>query len=229
MGTGGAGSAPLPYSREVGAEGGGAAAGEQVETFRSGATREVVPLGQLGRVYLVAECGSELFVVDQHTAHERVLFERLCRGRLGEELPSQPLLIPETVEVPAHHAVLLQRHLPDLEQAGLKIEPFGAHTFVIRAVPALLKPLDYAALVLDLVDDLSQWNQTSPLETRLRSVMASMACHGAVRAGRAMELPEIKRLVEEWVQEGLPPTCPHGRRIALRLPEEELARIFGRA
>ena len=201
---------------------------EPSQTYLAGLDRDIVPLGQLGRTYLVAQVGSELQVIDQHTAHERVLFERLCRARLSQALPSQPLLIPETVDVPAQHAVLLQRHLPELEQAGLTIEPFGAGTFIIRAVPALLKPLDYAALVLDLVDDLSQWNTTAPLETRLRSVMASLACHGAVRAGRAMELPEIKRLIEEWVDEGLPTTCPHGRRIALRLPEEELARIFGR-
>ena len=207
----------------------GGTAQEPCPAYGAGTSRDIVPLGQLGRTYLVAQVGSELHVIDQHTAHERVLFERLCRARLGETLPSQPLLIPETVDVPAQHAVLLQRHLPDLEQAGLKIEPFGAHTFVIRAVPALLKPLDYAALVLDLVDDLSQWNTTAPLETRLRSVMASLACHGAVRAGRAMELPEIKRLIEEWVEEGLPATCPHGRRVALRLPADELARIFGRA
>lgn len=202
---------------------------ESSRAYPAGAERDIIPLGQLSRTYLVAEYGSELFVVDQHTAHERVLFERLCRARLSQALPAQPLLIPETIDVPAQHAVLLQRHLPELEQAGLTIEPFGAHTFVIRAVPALLKPLDYAALVLDLVDDLSQWNQASPLETRLRAVMASLACHGAVRAGRAMELPEIKRLIEEWVDEGLPTTCPHGRRVALRLPEEELARIFGRS
>ena len=225
----GSGPAPVLYGLQDGTESGTPVAGEQVRAFPAGAEREVIPLGQLGRTYLVAQVGSELQVIDQHTAHERVLFERLCRARLSQDIPSQPLLIPETVDVPAQHAVLVQRHLPDLEQAGLKIEPFGAHTFVIRAVPALLKPLDYAALVLDLVDDLSQWNTTSPLETRLRSVMASLACHGAVRAGRAMELPEIKRLIEEWVEEGLPTTCPHGRRVALRLPEDELARIFGRA
>ncbi len=222
------GVAPVLYSQWIGSEAGAPLAGEQAATFQPAVDREIVPLGQLGRVYLVAQVGAELHVIDQHTAHERVLFERLCRSRLAQEIPSQPLLLPETVEVPAQHAVLLQRHLPDLEQAGLIIEPFGAHTFVIRAVPALLKPFDYAALVLDLVDDLAQWNQTSPLETRLRSVMASLACHGAVRAGRAMELPEIKRLIVEWVEEGLPETCPHGRRVALRLPEEELARIFGR-
>jgi DNA mismatch repair protein MutL len=201
---------------------------ESPQAYLAGLERDVIPLGQLSRTYLVAQVGSELHVIDQHTAHERVLFERLCRARLSQALPAQPLLIPETIDVPAQHALLLQRHLPELEQAGLTIEPFGAHTFVIRAVPALLKPLDYAALVLDLVDDLSQWSTTSPLETRLRSVMASLACHGAVRAGRAMELPEIKRLIEEWVEEGLPTTCPHGRRVALRLPEDELARIFGR-
>jgi len=216
----------------TGIAGGPQTAGSMVQesprAYLTGLDRDIVPLGQLGRTYLVAQVGSELHVIDQHTAHERVLFERLCRARLSQALPSQPLLIPETVDVPAQHAVLLQRHLPELEQAGLTIEPFGAHTFVIRAVPALLRPLDYAALVLDLVDDLSQWNTTSPLEARLRSVMASLACHGAVRAGRAMELPEIKRLIEEWVEEGLPTTCPHGRRVALRLPEEELARIFGR-
>jgi DNA mismatch repair protein MutL len=222
------GPGPLLYSLRDGTGSEASVAGEQAQVFPAGADRDVVPLGQISRTYLVAQVGSELQVIDQHTAHERVLFERLCRGRLGQALPSQPLLIPETVDVPAQHAVLLQRHLSELEQAGLKIEPFGAHTFVIRAVPALLKPLDYAALVLDLVDDLSQWNTASPLETRLRSVMASLACHGAVRAGRAMELPEIKRLIEEWVEEGLPATCPHGRRVALRLPEEELARMFGR-
>ncbi len=201
---------------------------EPSQAYLAGLERDIVPLGQLGRTYLVAQVGSELHVIDQHTAHERVLFERLCRARLGQAVPSQPLLIPETIDVPAQSAELLAQHVADLEQAGLKIEPFGARTFVIRAVPALLKPLDYAALVLDVVDDLSQWSTASPLETRLRSVMASLACHGAVRAGRAMELPEIKRLIEDWVEEGLPATCPHGRRVALRLPEEELARIFGR-
>lgn len=206
----------------------GGAAREPEPAYVAAPAHDIVPLGQIGRTYLIAQVGTELHVIDQHTAHERVLFERLCRSRLGQTVPSQPLLIPETVEVPAPQAALLRRHVSDLEQAGLALEPFGPHTFVVRAVPSLLKPLDYTALVLDLVDDLSQWNTTSPLDERLRSVMASLACHGAVRAGRAMALPEIKRLIEDWVAEGLPATCPHGRRVALRLPEDELNRMFGR-
>lgn len=201
---------------------------EDEPTYCAASVPEIVPMGQLDRTYLVVQVGSELHVIDQHTAHERVLYERLCRSRLGQAVPSQPLLIPETVEVPAAQAALLQRHLSDLEQAGLALEPFGAHTFVVRAVPAMLKPLDYTALVLDLADDMAQWNTTSPVESRLKAVMASLACHGAVRAGRVMELPEIKQLVEDWLAEGLPVTCPHGRRVALRLTKNELARVFGR-
>jgi DNA mismatch repair protein MutL len=190
---------------------------------------EVMPLGQIRRTFLVALVGSELQVIDQHTSHERVLFERLWRTWQKQQIVSQPLLIPEPIELPPNRAALLQRHLPDLETLGLHIEPFGLHSFVIRAVPTILKPLDYNGLVQDLLDDLSQWDSVASLDQRVRPVLASLACHGAVRAGRQMELPEMKQLIADWVEEGLPTTCPHGRRVALRFPEEELAKIFGRA
>lgn len=191
--------------------------------------REVVSLGQVSRTFLVAQIGSELSVIDQHTAHERVLFERLWRAWLTQGMALQPLLIAEPVELPSHGAALLQRHLGDLEKLGLEIEPFGPSSFVIRAVPALLGHLDYPALLQDLLDDLSEWNAASSLELRVRPVLASLACHSAVRAGRAMDPAESTRLIEDWVEEGSPMTCPHGRRVALRFPAEELAKIFGRA
>jgi DNA mismatch repair protein MutL len=191
--------------------------------------QDVRPLGQLSHTFLVAQVGAELQVIDQHTAHERVLFERLLRGWHKQGLQSQVLLLPEPIDLPPHGVVLIERHLPELEQLGLKLERFGTASFVIRAVPALLGPLEYASLVADLVEDLSLWDSWSSLDERLRPVLASLACHGAVRAGRQLELPEMKRLVEDWVEEGLPMTCPHGRRVALRLPEAELLKIFGRA
>ena len=190
---------------------------------------EVTPLGQVARTFLVAEVGTELHVVDQHTAHERVLFERLHRAWSDQAVECQPLLIPEPFDLPAHDRVVLQQHLADLEKLGLVIEPFGANSFVIRAVPAILGSLDYGALAHDVVEDLAQWNSVSSLESRVRPLFATLACHGAVRAGRGMNLPEIKRLVEDWVGEGLPMTCPHGRRVALRLSMDELAKVFGRA
>ncbi len=206
-----------------------AAAREEEAPYLLGPGREVIPLGQLSRTFLVAQVGAELQVIDQHTAHERVLYERLWRGWRTQGLQSQVLLLPEPVDLPPHGVVLIERHLPELEQLGLKLERFGNASFVIRAVPALLGPLDYALLVADLVEDLSLWDSWSSLDERVRPVLASLACHGAVRAGRQLELPEMKRLVEDWVEEGLPMTCPHGRRVALRLPEAELLKIFGRA
>jgi DNA mismatch repair protein MutL len=195
---------------------------------------EVIPFGQVGQTFLVAQVGSELHVIDQHTAHERVLFERLRRAWVDHNVMVQPLLIPEPFDLPMDRAALLQEALEDLSKLGLEIEPFGPGAFVIRGVPAQLGSIDYPALIDDVLEDLAQWGapsstaEPSSMAERLRPVLASLACHGAVRAGRAMALPEIKHLILDWLAEGLPMTCPHGRRVALRLPAEELAKIFGR-
>lgn len=189
---------------------------------------DVLPFGQIRHTFLVAQVGSELHVVDQHTAHERVLFERLLRASSQQTITQQPLLIPEPVTVPLHQAMRLQECLPDLAQLGIEIEPFGSGAFLIRSVPALLGRMDGAALVHGLLEDFAEWNSATSYEQRMRSILATMACHSAVRAGRPMSLPEIKVLIEDWLGEGLPTTCPHGRRIALRLPAEELEKIFGR-
>ncbi len=189
----------------------------------------VVPLGQVRRTFLVAQVGGELQIVDQHTAHERVLFERLRRAWAARDITTQPLLIPEPLELPAHAAVLLQQHGAELEKLGIVIEPFGAQAFLIREIPAMLGRLDYAALVHDLVDDLAQWSVPTAVDARVQPILATLACHAAVRAGRAMNLPEIKQVIEDWGAEGFPMTCPHGRRVALRLSMEELEKIFSRA
>jgi DNA mismatch repair protein MutL len=191
--------------------------------------KDVTPFGQVGGTFLVAQVGSELHVIDQHTAHERVLFERLWRGWQASTTPVQPLLLPMPLDLPPHQAVLLERHLSDLAGLGLEVEPFGQDAFVIRSLPMLLGQVDPGALIQDLLEDLGQWDTASSLENKVRAVLASLACHGAVRAGRVLDLPEIKRLIEDWVAEGLPSTCPHGRRVAMRLSEAELAKIFGRA
>ena len=188
----------------------------------------IVPFGQILRTYLVAQVGEELQVVDQHTAHERVLFQRLWRRWQSRDIPSQPLLIPEPVELSAAQSTLLLKRRDDLEKLGLLIEPFGATAVAIRAVPVGLGKVDAAGLVQDLLDDVTEWDSVSSLEMRVQPVLASLACHGAVRAGRALALPEIQQLIDDWVEEGLIMTCPHGRRTAFRLSTDELAKLFGR-
>lgn len=201
---------------------------EAVATYRQTDHPDIVPLGQMLRRYVIAQVGDELSVIDQHTAHERVLFERLWRGWQSRRITSQPLLIPEPIELsPAHVAQLLSR-ADDLEQLGLLVEPFGAAAVAIRGVPAGLGQIEGAKLVQDLIEDLTEWNSASSLEHRVRPVLASLACHGAVRAGRAMALPEMARLIQDWVQEGSVMTCPHGRRTVFRLSTDELDKLFGR-
>ena len=198
------------------------------EPYRRIAEDEIVPLGQLHRTYLVAQVGRELHVIDQHTAHERVLFERLWRNWQGREIPSQPLLIPEPIELSAQHGALLRKYLGELERVGLMIEPFGTSAVAICGVPTGIGKVDAIALVQDLLDDLREWDTVSSLELRVRPVLASVACHGAVRAGRAMASQEIRELIRDWMEEGLIMTCPHGRRTAFRLSTDELDKIFGR-
>jgi DNA mismatch repair protein MutL len=203
-------------------------AAEAAAAYRSAEKPEIVPFGQILRTYLVAQVGEELQVIDQHTAHERVFFQRLWRGWQSRDIPSQPLLIPEPIELSAAQSALLLKRADDLEKLGLLIEPFGAMAVAIRGVPVGLGKVDAAVLVQDLLEDLTEWDSASSLEMRVQPVLASLACHGAVRAGRALALPEIQQLIHDWVQEGLIMTCPHGRRTAFRLSTDELAKLFGR-
>ncbi|MEO5630773.1 MAG: DNA mismatch repair endonuclease MutL [Nitrospiraceae bacterium] len=201
---------------------------EAAAAYRDAEKPDIVPFGQILRTYLVAQVGGELQVIDQHTAHERVLFQRLWRGWQSRDIPSQPLLIPEPIELSAAQCMLLLTCCDDLEKLGLLIEPFGATAIAIRGVPVGLGKVDAALLVQDLLDDVTEWDSASSLEIRVQPVLASLACHGAVRAGRALALPEIQQLIHDWVQEGFIMTCPHGRRTAFRLSTDELAKLFGR-
>ncbi len=189
----------------------------------------VVSLGQVNRTFLVVQVNNELQIVDQHTAHERVLFDRLWEAWHNRRIDTQPLLLPETIELPPHQCNLLAEHLPDLAKLGLEIDQFGERSFIIRAVPSIVGVLPYSAFINDVLEDLAEWKSQDSLDVKVRAVLASMACQSAVQAGRPMSEPEITVLINDWAHAGQPMTCPHGRRIALRFSTEELDKIFGRA
>ena len=201
---------------------------EAAEPYIRTPSTEVVAFGQLNRTFLVVQIGNDLAVIDQHTAHERVLFERLVRAWSSHGIQSQPLLVPESIELSLPHAALLQRHQDDLAKLGLDLEPFGSTTVLLRSVPVGIGKFDSGTLVPDLLDDLSLWEHASTMEARVRPVLASLACHSAVRAGRPMDLPEIKALIDDWITEGAMTTCPHGRRTSFKMSTHDLEKIFGR-
>ncbi len=201
---------------------------EAAESYVRVPSSDVVAFGQLHHTYLVVQVGGALTILDQHTAHERVLFERLYRAWVARGMASQPLLIPEAVELSAPHAALLQHYQSDLANLGLEIEPFGPSTVLVRSVPLGVGAIDAPAFLQDLLEDLGLWGQASSLEARVHPVLASLACHSAVRAGRSMGLPEIQQLTEDWLVEGKIQTCPHGRRTVFQLTGDELEKLFGR-
>ena len=190
---------------------------------------QVIPLGQIHHTYLLGHINEDLYIIDQHTAHERVIFERLLRAWGQKDVLQQDLLIPEPIELLPHQGGLIEEWLPVLSQTGLDIERFGPTSYVVRAVPAILGTITLGPLVLELLEELSEWKSTDSLDTLIRPILATMACQSAVQAGRTMTLPEITTLLQDWAQENFPMTCPHGRRVAIRHSVEELNTLFARA
>jgi DNA mismatch repair protein MutL len=199
------------------------------------------PLGQIYGTFLLAEIEGEFTVIDQHTAHERILYERFLerwralqhapidgRGNAGPFSAVQPLLVPQQVELPVTKAGLLRDHLKTLALFGWGIEHFGETTFLVREVPALISKIHLESFLLDLTDDLAQTEVSSKAEQPILNVIASMACHGAVRAHQPLTPPEIEALLKDYFESKTPPTCPHGRPILLKYPLPELEKLFRR-
>jgi len=179
-------------------------------------------LGQLASDYIVAEGPDGLYLIDQHAAHERVLYEKIKRQRSGQKVEVQGLLEPVTFEVNPKQDAVLKSHYGDLAQFGFSIEPFGDRTYLVRTVPALLHNKDWVGMVRELLDSLSggDW---------VESIAVSIACHSAVRAGQSLTDDEMRELLRQLEQVAMPHTCPHGRPTMIHLSSGQLKREFGRS
>jgi DNA mismatch repair protein MutL len=182
-------------------------------------------LGQLSNSYIIAEGPDGLYLIDQHAAHERILFERIKDQRSRQEIEVQGLLEPVTLEVNPKEEEALNLHYEDLAEFGFSIEPFGDRTYLVRAVPLLLHNKDWAGTVRELLVSLSGENKSDWWET----IAISIACHSAVRAGKALTDDEMRELIRQLEQTSIPNTCPHGRPTMLRISSGQLTKEFGRS
>ena len=184
-------------------------------------------LGQLRQAYIIAEGPEGMYLIDQHAAHERVLYERLQAEQSRMRVVSQGLLEPVPVELTPAQAVALQEHLPALSTLGFDIEPFGGQTYLVRAIPAILKGVDPRRALTGIVDEVME--ERIPLgqagEARL---MASVCKQGAVKAGQTLSQEEMRELVHQLEGTASPRTCPHGRPTMIHLSASQLEREFGR-
>ncbi|MGD9933854.1 MAG: DNA mismatch repair endonuclease MutL [Dehalococcoidia bacterium] len=190
--------------------------------------RETLPLlrvvGQLAATYVVAEGPDGMYLVDQHAAHERVVYDRIV-GRGPAEPAQQPLLEPRLLELDPIEAATAHEHLDQLARLGLELEPFGQAAFLLRAAPSGLDGTDIAAAVHSLLHKL---HSDRRVQDPFARAAATVACHSSVRAGMALALDEMRRLIEDLETTASPRTCPHGRPTLVHMGTELIERQFGR-
>lgn len=185
-------------------------------------------LGVLGRLYVLMENASGLVLVDQHAAHERILYEEMLKRMEQQGVPTQRLLLPLTLEVTPRDADWLNRHLDILNRAGIGLEPFGASTFKIDCLPTFLRAGEPTQLIRDIIDDLRETSaQTSKLRLGEEMIIKNV-CRHAVKANDVLREPELERLIQDLLACDLPYCCPHGRPTMIQLSYGELEKKFGR-
>jgi DNA mismatch repair protein MutL len=191
-----------------------------------------LPLGQaraqVHETYIIAQTADGLVIVDQHAAHERLVFERIQTALGTGGVARQGLLLPEVVEMEESAADRVLARAEELAALGLAIEPFGPGAVVVRETPALLGECNVQGLIRDLADELEEWGEALALKDRLGEVCATMACHGSVRAGRKLNLDEMNALLRQMEATPRSGQCGHGRPTWIELKLSDIERLFGR-
>jgi len=190
---------------------------------------EVRPLGQLRDSFIVATDLTGLILIDQHVAHERVLFENYLRQKLAGMLEVQRLLMPIVVALPPRQLVILENIVPELAHNGFEVEPFGPKTVAIKTAPAILKAGAVEKLLRELLDGLERETQVMNIDALKRKIAASVSCHAAIKINTPLDETRMRWLVGELMKTDVPTVCPHGRPIILRYDLREIERAFKRA
>ncbi len=187
-------------------------------------------VGVVGRLYVVLESDRGLVLLDQHAAHERILFEQMLQRLQHDEFaPTQKLLLPETIELPPRDASFLRDQLAALTRLGVSLNEFGERTFLLDALPPFVKAADARRFVLDLVDELKAAGREVNLARLGEHTVAKTVCRHAVKANDPLAGPELENLVADLRRCAMPYTCPHGRPTLIEMNYRELEKKFGRS
>lgn len=189
---------------------------------------EFEPLGQLNNSFIVMQGPKGILVVDQHIAHERVLYERFREAAQNKSVEVQSLMFPLAIEFSPAEAALVQEHLAWLKEMGLEMEALGPQGFILRSVPAVLKNQDHEDVLRNIARTLGGGKAGDPLQDKYDEVQIMMACRQAIKINHSLELPQIRKLIYDLEQTEMPFTCPHGRPIALLFEMDSILKKFHR-
>jgi len=185
-------------------------------------------IGQLHNTYILCESKDELFLIDQHAAHERIVFEQLKKRSKGLKTAAQRLLIPETIDMGYLEAEMLGSLIPEFEKLGLEIEHFGGNTFVVKSVPGILSGRQVKPLIMEIVEKMIKTGFALGLEKAMDEFLILMACHSAIRANQPLTDLQIKGLLDQLENCENPSHCPHGRPTWIKWTIKDLEKSFGR-
>jgi DNA mismatch repair protein MutL len=186
------------------------------------------PLGQLRESFILAMNDEGLWIIDQHVAHERVLFEKILREREVERVERQRLLMPLLVDLQPHQMVLFATISAELESNGFEVEPFGPHTIAVKAAPVGLEGKRLERMLTEVLEQAGNPVQSENMGTMRTRIAASIACHSAIKVNMALDPQRIEWLLKELARTDHPTSCPHGRPIALRYSWKDIQRAFQR-
>jgi len=191
------------------------------------------PLGtaraQMFDNFIIAQNGEGLLLVDQHAAHERLVYERFKAQLASGPVASQAQLIPVIIELPEEDCARLEEAAPELERFGLYLERFGPRAVAVRETPALLGQTDISGLIRDVADGLAEWETSTALQDRMEAIIGRMACHGSVRSGRRLRVDEMNALLRDMESTPHSGQCIHGRPTYVELKKRDIERLFGRS
>ena len=187
---------------------------------------EFEPLGQLNSSFIIMQGKKGLLVVDQHVAHERILYERFRESAKKKKIEVQNLLFPLTIEFSPAETELLNFHLDRLKQLGMELETFGKNEFLLRSVPAILKNIDNEKLLRDTIELLPKDGDENILHEKYEDVLIMMSCRNAIKVNHPLNLDQIRKLISDLEQTSMPFTCPHGRPISLLFDIEDILKKF---
>jgi DNA mismatch repair protein MutL len=186
------------------------------------------PLGQIRSSFILAINDQGLWIIDQHVAHERVLFEKVLRQRASERVESQRLLMPMIVELTPGQQAVFTDLCDELQRNGFELEPFGARTIAVKTAPAGIQASDIERMLHELLTPFEREEQALNLEIARARIAASIACHAAIKVNMPLEQNKMEWLLKELAQTECPMSCPHGRPVVLRYSVEEIQRAFKR-
>lgn len=183
---------------------------------------------QIHENYILSQTVDGLVIVDQHAAHERLVYEKLKNQMAMNGVSAQTLLIPEIIELSEQDAAELMEISGELNGFGLNIENFGGNNIIVRETPAILGEVNAKNLILDILDELKDWSQSNIVKEKLDAILSRVACHGSIRSGRIMKVEEMNALLREMEATPHSGQCNHGRPTYVELKLNDIEKLFGR-